>query len=320
MTAASITSAHHLCVGLFIGLFAGSNLAWWYNGTKLRGMARHDESKAPTIASTTTTTGNNENANDGHGWKTLDVFYGDNSIMDLQGDERTPSGLTWPAQVGQDRLVAALLGEKRGGYFVDLAANNAYKLSNTFGLERALQWKGLCIEANPRYWRQLAFRDCQVVAAVVGQNRMEKVKFALQNAFGGIVGDNFDNQEGGVPFFTVPLLEIFQRKQTPTVIDYFSLDVEGAEDYIMSAFPFDEYKFKIMTVERPELELCQRLGSHGYRMIKVLVKWGETMWVHEDYLSELDLEKAKPVMPEGPLTSKWKDGPACIKSLIMTTE
>ena len=36
--------------------------------------------------------------------------------------------------------------DKQRGYFVDLAANHATFISNSFTLERDLGWNGLCIE------------------------------------------------------------------------------------------------------------------------------------------------------------------------------
>lgn len=151
------------------------------------------------------------------GWKQISVFYGNLSLLP------TPSGM-WPSQSQQDTIVAELFHNKRKGYFVDLAANDAYTLSNTYGLEKELDWQGLCIEANPRYWRNLSFRNCHVAAAVVGTARMEKVQFNLQGVLGGIVGDGFDNSEEAAkhptPFFTTTLKEIFALYQTPILIDY----------------------------------------------------------------------------------------------------
>ena len=51
------------------------------------------------------------------------------------------------SQFGQDLLVAELLGHRRGGYFVDLAANDAAIASNTLNFELAYGFAGLCIEA-----------------------------------------------------------------------------------------------------------------------------------------------------------------------------
>lgn len=49
-----------------------------------------------------------------------------------------------------------------GGYFVDIAANDALEMSNTVSLEQNYGWRGLCVEANPRYLPGLQRRNCQV--------------------------------------------------------------------------------------------------------------------------------------------------------------
>ena len=172
----------------------------------------------------------------------------------------------WFSQLGQDKLVYKLLGNLKGGYFVDLESNDATELSNSYALETFHGWNGLCVEANPDYWAQLAFRKCEVVGAVVGQNRMEEIEFNFGNKsklnggmFGGIVNDAMDNTVKSanadthilVKRYTVPLKEIFERHGAPKTIDYFSLDVKGAETYVMSGFPFREYKFRTMSIERP---------------------------------------------------------------------
>jgi hypothetical protein len=80
----------------------------------------------------------------------------------------------WHSQARQDELVVALLGNKTNGYFIDLAANDAVQLSNTYALERFYHWKGVCIEPNPMYWYNLtAFRTCVIIGAVVGDQRMQ---------------------------------------------------------------------------------------------------------------------------------------------------
>jgi RNPHF zinc finger len=80
----------------------------------------------------------------------------------------------WHSQARQDELVVALLGNKTNGYFIDLAANDAVQLSNTYALERYYHWKGVCIEPNPMYWYNLtAFRTCVIIGAVVGDQRMQ---------------------------------------------------------------------------------------------------------------------------------------------------
>jgi hypothetical protein len=219
------------------------------------------------------------------GWRTIEVFVGKT--------QETKRG-KWFSQVKQDELVIGLLRNKREGFFIDLAANEARKLSNTYALERSFGWKGLCIEPNPEYWFDLSrFRTCKIVAAIVGQDRMEEIKFNYRGVFGGITRDGFDNdkkrENESLPAFTVPLQEVLERTETPPVIDYLSLDIEGAETYIMKNFPLSSYRIKIMTVERPDKDLRQHLEANGFKFMGYIKWWGETLWIHNDFMNELDL-------------------------------
>ena len=114
----------------------------------------------------------------------------------------TPDSMTKYSQERQDEIIIALtnandaaqnsLGKRQ--FFVDLAANDALVLSNTFLLERN-GWDGVCIEANPEYWYRLAsFCNCTIVGAAVGGNiDGEEVEFAFRNVFGGVVRAGMDN-------------------------------------------------------------------------------------------------------------------------------
>lgn len=204
----------------------------------------------------------------------------------------------WFAQVRQDEIVSALLRRKKSGYFIDLAANDAVKISNTYALETFFGWGGLCIEPNPQYWAGLSYRKCHVVGAVIGAQNMQEVQFKYPNRFGpkgGIVGEQFDNKEASKfgedrPRYTVSLCDVFERFRTPKIIDYLSLDVEGAEEFIMQSFPFDDYQFSVLTVERPSDTLRSLLEKNGYMSLKLLKRnSGETIWVHRSQLDSLDL-------------------------------
>jgi hypothetical protein len=231
------------------------------------------------------------------GWKNIHVFYGDNSHMFDATDMPKPyfEANKWFSQYRQDEIVSKLLRSKREGYFIDLAANDAVRLSNTYALETHFDWNGLCLEPNPIYWTGLTYRKCNVVAAIVGNKTMEEVSFRFPRnkaPKGGILGDTFDNKNDqwneGHPRFTVSLLEVFEKFQVPKVIDYISLDIEGAEDLVMSSFPFLKYRFNIMTVERPSDVLSTILTANGYVMLKTIKKNTETLWAHRSILASLD--------------------------------
>lgn len=199
------------------------------------------------------------------------------------------------SQVKQDFMVHALIkaGNKNGEtpFFIDLAANDALDLSNTVALELS-GWDGVCIEPNPIYWYDLArLRKCTIIGAFVGGSvDGEEVNVVLDRGTGGgIVGDEMDNKKNS-PFKeerrnTVSLLTVFKETNTPRVIDYFSFDVEGAESLVLEHFPWDLYKFKVMTIERPRRELREKLTANGYTFIASLSIWGETLWIREELLN-----------------------------------
>jgi hypothetical protein len=54
----------------------------------------------------------------------------------------------------------------------------------------------------------------------------------------------------------------------PRVIDYLSIDIEGAEERALANFPFSEYLFNCVTIERPTQRLRELFRESGYILIK----------------------------------------------------
>jgi hypothetical protein len=244
------------------------------------------------------TTATSSKFDSSYGWKTIHVFYGDTAHIADAANLPTPyfHANQWFSQYRQDEIIAKLLHGKRNGYFIDLASNDAVRISNTYALETFFDWDGICLEPNPAYWGGLAYRKCHVAAAVVGNYTMNEVQFTFPKAKapkGGIVGRQFDNKNDKADTiqrrYTVTLIDIFQRFQAPKIIDYLSLDVEGAEDLVMSSFPFADYRFNILTVERPSESLSQILSSNGYILLKTLKAGKETLWIHSSIRNDLDM-------------------------------
>ena len=236
------------------------------------------------------------NTDNQDGWHPINVYYGEKKGL------KVPSDQEWFAQVHQDRVLVDLLGS--GGYFIDLAANDASEYSNTLSLEKH-GWNGLCVEPNPTYWYRLSHRKCTVVGALVGAKH-EPVQVSFRGVFGGIVGKmdgklaNRKKEPHSKPQdrYTASFLSVLERFSVPASIDYLSLDVEGAEYMIMKEFPFDRYQIKVMTVERPSSELRLLLESNGYMFLKDLAWWGETLWAHRSTGLTPDHPKIKKIVTE----------------------
>eukprot|EP00581_Thalassiosira_minuscula_P014384 CAMPEP_0183729176 /NCGR_PEP_ID=MMETSP0737-20130205/29877_1 /TAXON_ID=385413 /ORGANISM="Thalassiosira miniscula, Strain CCMP1093" /LENGTH=311 /DNA_ID=CAMNT_0025961307 /DNA_START=180 /DNA_END=1115 /DNA_ORIENTATION=+ len=218
--------------------------------------------------------------------------------------ENPPTNYDSFSQARQDALIRTLTDTIREGlketadaeelnrapFFVDLAANDAVTFSNTLTLERH-GWDGLCLEPNPQYWFKLAaFRKCTIVGTFVGGTQEEDGKeidvylpTGGRGVFGGIVADDMDNTGGAnAKRNLVSLLTIFQETNVPKVIDYLSLDVEGAEFLVMSSFPWDQYRFKFMTIERPTEDMIKLLHRNGYKMVLIIAEFGETVWINKE--------------------------------------
>jgi hypothetical protein len=185
------------------------------------------------------------------------------------------------SQVGQDETVMRILDNKRDGYFVDCAANDAVELSNTLALETRLGWTGLCIEPNPQYHQGFRDRRCTLVAAVAGGKDGDVVEFQLSGGgFAGIIGYDNSNRQSTSTFHTVSLETVFDTLGVPSVVDYFSLDIEGAEFYVMEKFPFHRYKFQVITVERPR-RLRVLLEQHDYVYVMDHGWFGDELYIHK---------------------------------------
>lgn len=183
-----------------------------------------------------------------------------------------------PATEGQDLLVLDLLGHKRNGFFVDLAARYWHRGSNSFLLETYYDWNGICIEPDNNFARGLTLnRTCMVICNnPISDRNGEVVHFNYK-----IGGWNSKGNEDGSKV-TVTLNTVLDSANAPTEMDYLSLDVEDHEWAVLSQFNFNKYRFSVMTVERPPSALHTLLTNHGYRWLTQLKgNFGETVYVHQ---------------------------------------
>jgi FkbM family methyltransferase len=193
--------------------------------------------------------------------------------------------MSYNSQIGQDKWVHSILGNKTDGYFIELGAYDGVYLSNTLFFERNLNWNGICIEPNDNYIKELyANRKCNISNEVVYSCEGEKVNFALCGFGSGIINENtgpFNKKDQYVSKTTTTLGNILNKFNAPSIIDYLSLDVEGQEYSILSTFPFDKYKFRCITVEHnsfiigPKQQMLIRklLEENNYKFIKCNDNW-----------------------------------------------
>jgi hypothetical protein len=201
------------------------------------------------------------------------------------------------SQYGQDvYIIENVFKRKRNGFFLEIGAGDGLWISNTLKLEREFGWKGILVEPSSAFERLVKNRpncicDNSCIASVRkrvtlfeifdrGQAAIDKA--AAENTLlstvreGTFVGnpDQMNSYWGRVQACcvkkTVPLVEVLRKNKAPRVIDYFSLDVEGYEYEILESFPFQEYTFLCLSIERAPKVLQELLADNGYEFQVIL--------------------------------------------------
>ncbi len=199
------------------------------------------------------------------------------------------------SQIGQDIwVIEKALPGQREGFFVDVGAYDGVTFSNTCLLEKEYGWKGLCVEASPSSFDRLKTnRSCITVQSLVDSEKgsvdfiegaamlsrpMDRPRKGLKNLWEYWLEKrkhakrvSGSSKHGRIiPMKAVLLADILKNYRVPHVVDYLSMDIEGREEAILSSFPFNEYRFRCMTVEYKNNNLQERetffrkLRSLGY--------------------------------------------------------
>lgn len=141
------------------------------------------------------------------------------------------------SQAKQDIVVYDIF-PKDHGFFIEMGAFDGQKWSNTLWLERKHNWTGLLIEANPDLCVKIDKLHRRVWRLCACVSNKPRASFLQSSALGG-VKDNINehhlkqiNEEHKV---TVPCfkLDTILNEIRVSHINYFSLDVEGAELFVL---------------------------------------------------------------------------------------
>jgi len=144
-------------------------------------------------------------------------------------------------QAEQDKWVVEFFNEKRDGYFLDIGSLDGITSNNTYILETKYGWKGLCVE--PYYIHLPVLRMCR---------RVPIIEKALYNKNGtGYFNAQWSsvNENAGIPVQMISFKTLIEENNVPNIIDYISLDIEGAEYEALTTFPFDTHLSILWTIE-----------------------------------------------------------------------
>ena len=151
----------------------------------------------------------------------------------------------------------------KNGFFLEAGAACGEYISNTLYLELKYQWTGLLVEPNPDMLKLLLskHRNAWIFPHCLStSNHVEMVNFDASNYNSGIILEGkikpsqIDRTKPPLPYEReiqmqcFPLYSVLKALDNPT-IDYFSLDIEGAEFAVPNSLPWNEVNITLVSVE-----------------------------------------------------------------------
>jgi hypothetical protein len=205
---------------------------------------------------------------------------------------------------GQDLFVVEASGHQRNGFFLDSGASSGLRGSNTKLLEDSFGWRGICVEPNSSLYAELVsnrsciclncclysrdgpvefFEDGSVYGGILEEYEPTHLRFARAFAASESAKRGVAGEPSTVIKEARTLRSVLRSCDAPPVIDYWSLDTEGSELALLQTFPFDEYRFRFLTVEHnftpAREEILALLTARGYSRVRSLGIDDGYMWM-----------------------------------------
>ena len=195
----------------------------------------------------------------------------------------------------------------KNGFFVELGANDGIRQSNTFYFEKNLNWNGVLIEPiKKKYLKCLRYRSNKNYfynnACVSFNYKHDKIKMFYSDLMSSISDQEINNKvdakkhayEGKqyllkdedieeVLVNVKTLNSIFEEINAPKLMDFLSLDVEGAELEVLNGINLLTYNFKFILIEsRDDDEIKKYLTNKSYIFLEKISK-RDLLFKFKDY-------------------------------------
>ena len=201
------------------------------------------------------------------------------------------------SQLGQDIFVSAYTQLNNKNFFVEFGATDGITHSNTYILEKELNWDGILVEPASIWHKELeSNRDCFIDKRCIFTKSGERMDFlTVENKNGELIYNGVDPEPGLSSLKkyadngdwasrvrlknsskeiveTISLNDLLDFYNAPQKIDYLSIDSEGSELDILKSFDFSKRKINIISVEhnyhhsnREKINLI--LKKNGYKRV-----------------------------------------------------
>jgi FkbM family methyltransferase len=202
-----------------------------------------------------------------------------------------------------DKKLESLLPH-RNGFYVELGANDGALASNSYYFELKKGWRGILIEPCPNLYLSCLNRRgeknqvfCNACVSFDYSDEFVRMIYCdsmtISEELNLDIGNKKDFINEGIKYLSsgekpfefgakaTTLNAILSIANAPSLIDFLSLDVEGAELEVLKGVDFNKFNFKYMLIECRDINrLTEFLIPLGYNL--------KEKFSHDDYLFVLE--------------------------------
>jgi FkbM family methyltransferase len=214
------------------------------------------------------------------------------------------------SQLYQDMFASFVIGDKFEKTFFEFGATNGIDLSNSYTLERYLNWKGVLSEPSPQWHDELKKNRpyTNIVSECIWSESDKELNFFVSDV--GVLSslENFKESDKismpgntqarvkngkNIIVKTISLNDVIEKQFNSKSPSYISIDTEGSEYEILKNFNFKKYKPLVFTIEHNftelQLKIDKLMHSNNYiRVFKFLTTF-DAWYVEKNVFEEINI-------------------------------
>jgi FkbM family methyltransferase len=214
------------------------------------------------------------------------------------------------SQLYQDMFASFIIGDKFEKTFFEFGATNGIDLSNSYTLERYLNWKGALSEPSPQWHDELKKNRpyTNIISECIWSESNKELNFFVSDV--GVLSslENFKESDKismpgntqarvkngkNIIVKTISLNDVIEKQFNSKSPSYISIDTEGSEYEILKNFNFKKYKPLVFTIEHNftelQLKIDKLMYSNDYiRVFKSLTTF-DAWYVEKNVFEEINI-------------------------------
>jgi FkbM family methyltransferase len=197
----------------------------------------------------------------------------------------------------EELLIRHFFADRRSGFFLDVGAFEWKAASTTLYLEHHLGWKGIAIDANPKY--AMGYRNNRpnseflnyYVSDRSGESQTLLVAGPLSSSSEAHIRSFPGLKDIDLPRIEVPTITLndLLDQRNLTKIDFLSMDIELGEPAALAGFDIERFRPDLVCIEASGSvrdQLTSYFDAHGYERIDEYLAYDSVNWYFRPVASE----------------------------------